>query len=523
MAASEVSILHPEEQSQSPKPKCVICGRSDYTSRTSNQKTCGREECKEELRVQLSKEWQKSHRVELNERFRKNYERKKLKIRLSELERFRANPNEELETCIIAEYIVCRECGAKLRSLNLHLRLHGLTTDQYSSKYPGAPLSSSSHGRALSQSLLGKVHRVKGKADKWEILELRALHNRPVSEIVKQLHRDETTIFWTLRRTGLMYGSGGNVSPCYSFGEVMDRAAIRHFFEISGLSLKEFAQYAGLPMSTAEKHLGGGPGRPIFDTARKVAEWRKCIFQYLMAIAPGAGNWKGKYPQNRVLRTFFPNLRKRHALLVDVLKCLRKILNEHLDWSSKDLREYLIRQTTLEKAGRANGSLFSRFLPWAPELMPSLGSNLHLIRNSSHKFLPSKLLAGSLCTTVPVIQSVLNRIQARAIKPIPRSEMAWLVRNYALTVVSSNHRKQPSVKAQQRNLGGRPKGMSEETREDAKLLLQHVTEFENQHGRKEGALAFASLKVYGAVNERKRIERARKTIIRYRKELGTKT
>jgi hypothetical protein len=67
-----------------------------------------------------------------------------------------------------------------------------------------------------------------------------------------------------------------------------------------------------------------------------------------------------------------------------------------------------------------------------------------------------------------------------------------------------------------RNKGGHPKGLTKETQEDGRLLEQHILDFQKQHNTKKGALIYAARKVYGRVDQRKAVQRANKTLTRYR-------
>jgi hypothetical protein len=372
------------------------------------------------------------------------------------------------------------------------------------------------------RNLPARTHPGENAVDKWKIVELK-IAGKSTSEIARELNRSYPSIYLALR--GMGFPDGDHVAPYYSFGEGFDRATLRHLHKLSGLSVTEFAKQLRIPFATLWLHSRSKKSRQLrFSTAQKAAEWRRGLFRHLMGDAhPRRGYRSDRFGHARVIRTFFPSLQERYLFLLQVLRRLRDVLLENQDWSVKDLQNYLCAQAMLEKAGMTRGALFMRFLPWAPELMPVLVSCLDQVRSGHNQRLAWELLARSLGTTAPVISSLLNPAQRRTVKPIPRNDMAWVIKNRAMSVAPPNNGKQPRVKAEARNVGGRPEGMSKETKQDAELLLQHMAEFENRHGTKKGAVSFASLKVYGAVNERKRVERARKTINRYKKELGTKT
>jgi predicted nucleic acid-binding Zn ribbon protein len=74
-----------------------------------------------------------------------------------------------------------------------------------------------------------------------------------------------------------------------------------------------------------------------------------------------------------------------------------------------------------------------------------------------------------------------------------------------------------------RNKGGRTKGMGKATQEEAKQLLARIEEWEQKKGTKKGAVVFAAGKVYGStVDSRRAVQRANKTLQKYKKIIGTK-
>jgi hypothetical protein len=72
-----------------------------------------------------------------------------------ELSLFRADPQLE-KSRRISDYVVCRECGARIAHLVAHLRQHGITTKQYREKWPHAPLSSAKVRKKLRESMAAK-------------------------------------------------------------------------------------------------------------------------------------------------------------------------------------------------------------------------------------------------------------------------------------------------------------------------------------------------------------------------------
>ena len=76
---------------------------------------------------------------------------------------------------------------------------------------------------------------------------------------------------------------------------------------------------------------------------------------------------------------------------------------------------------------------------------------------------------------------------------------------------------QASPKATTERKSGRPKGMTPETLEEARLLEKYIREFEEEQGMKRGALKYACQKVYGkGLDQHKAFTRGNKTLERYR-------
>ncbi len=74
-----------------------------------------------------------------------------------------------------------------------------------------------------------------------------------------------------------------------------------------------------------------------------------------------------------------------------------------------------------------------------------------------------------------------------------------------------------------RNKGGRSKGMGKDTQEEARQLLARIEEWERKKNTKKGAVVFAAREVYGStVDSRRAVQRANKTLQKYKKILGTK-
>lgn len=380
----------------------------------------------------------------------------------------------------------------------------------------GEAVRSSKIGRPRLKLSLRDPNR--DPVDRWKIVELK-IAGKSNREIAKLLHRAQPSIYLALRRMGFPDGTG--VSTCYSFGELFDRAALRRLHGISGFNVTSLAKELGVPFGTLEAALSTRKSQKQlrFETARKASEWRKSLFRRLMSNAsrhPGRQN--EKYGQSRVIVTFFPDLRERYFFLLSALRQLGKKLRDNPKWSRDQLQQHLWQQATAEKAGRSPGDLFTRFLRWAPELMPFLAGKLQDLRGIRYQRIAWEILAGSLGTTAPIISAVVNSAQAQTIRAIPPEEMCWLIRKLAgESTLAQQVQQKPKHKSE------RKKGMTPETLEDGRLLEQYIRDFEKKNGTKRGALKYAARKVYGTtVDEHTAVQRGNKTLTRYRKALRFK-
>jgi predicted nucleic acid-binding Zn ribbon protein len=95
-----------------------------------------------------------------------------------------------------------------------------------------------------------------------------------------------------------------------------------------------------------------------------------------------------------------------------------------------------------------------------------------------------------------------------------------------VAMAGANGQGQAQPEASKPNQGGRPAGMKDDTKEDARELLRYMEEWDRQKATHRGAMLYASRKVYGStVESRKAIARGYKTLKKYRTSLiksGTK-
>ena len=322
----------------------------------------------------------------------------------------------------------CLECadGSLFHILAFaHLRRHFPTTApenvtaEYLAKHPGAELASPMFGHAVRRSKVGRLRinhipknrktRRNGESlvdQRWEMVALRVANKSP-KEICRLQMISQPSVFLPLQKMGLT--SGAQVTPCFSFGQVFDRASIRALYHASGLkTITSFAQETGVPFPTIEPHLAPRNKRQgvDLDTARNLAEWRHQLFSYLMSNSSTGAHSPG---QNRMLRTFFPDLKERYGFLRETLA---RIGRTDSAWTPEKLKIYL-----LEQAARGDKSI-RQFLPWAVELMPFLRKKLEQLRGPHYQRLALQLIAEWLGTTQPTIADVIRPgCKARPISP----------------------------------------------------------------------------------------------------------
>lgn len=260
-------------------------------------------------------------------------------------------------------------------------------------------------------------------ADKWKIVELKAAGKSNL-EIAKELNRAQVSIYLALRKMGFPPGA-----PCYSFGEIFDRPALRHLHDLSGLLVKELAKELGMPFATIEAALSERyPARQIhFNTAQRASQWRTGLFRQLLSNAVRRPHRQDQYSQATILLTFFPRLRERYLLFQQVLDELAKKLRENPEWSLSQLQQFLIAQAVGEKAGRIQGDLFTRFLPLAPHLTPFLGKRLADLRGVHHQRIALESMASALGTTASTVSRLANPTQARALRSIVPRDMREVI------------------------------------------------------------------------------------------------
>jgi hypothetical protein len=239
-----------------------------------------------------------AHRDDINRRRRELHQAHAAKVSKEKLEFFRKNPRALLKL----KYVVCLECGAKLDILKGrkggHLwRVHGMTAEQYSGKWPGAPLvsvtfkrSKARGGRKPKPTLRGHSRpklKVRGHAAdekplrKSQIVPLLAL-GFSYSEIGKRLNRFFTTIASAVKRMGVQSATKEDrqmLAECRAFLRDNPKAGIgelRDWLSEEAMSRKahnrdgeRFARFSALDLGPLFQGKRPGPRGPTKKKAEK--------------------------------------------------------------------------------------------------------------------------------------------------------------------------------------------------------------------------------------------------------------
>jgi hypothetical protein len=345
-------------------------------------------------------------------------------------------------------------------------------------------------------------------ADKWRMVEGRIIEGKSTQEIAKELHRaSPSNINRALRGMGWPFtGKPGHI-VCHSFGEVLDRPALRQLKKMSGLDVAKLAQELSMRFATLRYLLNPTrlPGQELaFDTALKIRRWWENLFFSLMSDAPANPTTSHRFGKSSIVLAFFPKLRERYSLLLKVLQRLAEDLRKNLKCERHELEQHLCVQAMLEeaeeKAGRSPGHLFRRFLPWAPKLMPFLAEKLQDLRGGQPIApIARKIIAKSLHTTEAMIWTVIN--EANRIRPISPQEMQVLIlkRDGAESAVAQPQQPQPEAPKGDKPRRGR-RGVAAEKRADYKVgsaVEQEIPLFKRLFEAKKATPASATLRSQG--------------------------
>lgn len=133
---------------------------------------------RKERQRKASRKYREDHREE-NRTYKREYWRGTVaKITPEELEEFRAIPSLAHEYAGNTGYVICFECGAKLKTLSRHpLQWHGMRNYEYRAKWPDAPrvnpryqadLSARGKKKALTPATPKDRGRPKGTKRVWK-------------------------------------------------------------------------------------------------------------------------------------------------------------------------------------------------------------------------------------------------------------------------------------------------------------------------------------------------------------------
>ena len=285
-----------------------------------------------------------------------------------------------------ARYVVCRECNWHFRRLNGgHLAaVHKLTTEEYLTRHPGAPIMCADLPRKASirtkqqmEPLRGRPrpelksvrgHVGNGALKAWPVI-CHVVQGYSYADLESEFHRDFGTIADCARKRGF---SG---KPCvYDLGRPFDKEAVQHLKNYTGLSATQMANGIGLPRSAIEELIKRDRAwqRIHPNAARKIIAWRDQLIAKLLATASKPSRADDRYSGSRILLTFFPDLPKKHKLLVNVLRKLRLFLLAQSEATEEQIGEHLCSEAMLETSRSFHARTFAEFLPWAPDLMPFL-------------------------------------------------------------------------------------------------------------------------------------------------------
>jgi len=376
------------------------------------------------------------HKSTYNRQQRENHQRRIAKVSVEELPLFRQQPERE-EKLGIADYVVCRECGAKLKRLRPHLKAHSLTFEGYcgvGGKFPRAPMLCVSLKDKLSQDARERTGALRGKprhdlrsvrghageapVSKWRIVCALA-EGRSYEEIGAEVNRAEATV----QSTAHAIGQAG-VPTLYDFGEPFTAAKFRELRDRLGLSVPELAKQVGMP-AAAVTHATRGNSRLGRSIAKRVVAWRDALIRKMLSTAAQPAGSRGayKFSGSRIFKTVLPDLSVKRKLLLSVLRAIRYQAPKTPS-GADELREWLCAQASREVARGLRDGLFARFVLWAPALVQSIWDNQERIRGMGELWSVSDaILAERWGTTTAVISGVSRS----RVTVIPPNEMRHLV------------------------------------------------------------------------------------------------
>lgn len=362
------------------------------------------------------------------------------KVVPQQLHYFRKHSRREQRLGIV-DYVVCRKCGAKLQRLHggpiPHLSVHGLSRADYQKKWPGAPLICESLQRELS------ARAEPSTTKKWPIV-CGIVRGKTYEQIGGELNpqRFFTTVWAWARKMGFC-GKTTRARPAfYDFDEPVTAEAVRTLRNITGLSVPQFAKRTNLITSVIAdairpRHKGIQPG-----TSKKIIVWRDDLIRHLLMTAAVPTRGQDRYSGSRILKTFFPDLRLKRALLLRVMRWCRSSASVTLTMNANDLGEQFCAQAMLEV--RRQGShewLFARFLPWAPDLIGFFQTNLRLLKGEGNLWPLADAAIAQRWDTTPHVLSSAWRLRSTAIPPDEMRRLIGEVQAPQLATIPRNTEK----------------------------------------------------------------------------------
>jgi hypothetical protein len=332
-----------------------------------------------------SRRYDRDHRIKLRGKARERYRARISKVGVRALKAAREDPRYE-EGHGIRAYVVCRVsgCGAKAKSVTpAHLRgLHKLTTEQYMSEFPGAPLASLALRKKQSAAMRSgppRLPRVPGHPGEeplrtWLIVEL-AWKGKMAGEIGRDVDRHGDTV----RRIVSKLGMGP--PRLHDLGMPVTNAYVLRLLKATGLNSREFAEIFEISRMLAADILrprsaqnGVAPAR-----ARSIIAVRDRHIREITGLARTAGHRWGPN-STRILRSLVPDFRSICQTLRKALTLTRRFLREKPVSSILDWQDWLCDEARREIDRRLRVRPFSALLPIAAELSPFIEPQLDALR-----------------------------------------------------------------------------------------------------------------------------------------------
>ncbi len=349
----------------------------------------------------------------------------------------------------IKTYVICRICGAKCKKLENHLiALHPHLAEKYPTDWPGAPLvcpktrkfhsaitknqMKTSRGRARPELSSVSGHPGETPLRWWSVvcLIVEGCSHQKIAEDKRIVVPDQKTERWFTAITRIARQLGFSGKRClYYFGDPITRAKVAEWQRASGLSHKDFANFTAISWQRVRgfSETSGKDLRIIPGDSRKIRDWLDRVIRTLMMKPDTAKGLRHRdYNRSAVLKSFFPDLGKKYDLLFVVLSESQKFVTDKPEAGIEQWQDWLCDQAGREVAGGLRGNLFTRFLPWAPDvsrfiegqnkLLEQKPGSLDVLRINRNLWqLAEQFFASYFDTTRPIVRNAwqARRIEAR--------------------------------------------------------------------------------------------------------------